>query len=342
MLEPTPVSTCGACRMTEPSGLSAMPTCTRPRAASCQAACQAWWNEKPRPRTLPSTRPAAGARRRTAVPADALGAGAQDRLEALVRQRFPFVAEVADGHVDGVEAELLGERVHGEPQSHVELDVADAAHAAAGDRVRVHRVPLEPHRRYLRQQHLERIELQHHLHGRVRVLGVGAAVAERACGQRRDPSVARRAEAHRVVDRVARVVKVLAARVLEAHRASGASRQDGGEDEEDLVADVAAPERAAHVRADDADLVERQIQHLCDVHARLVGLVEVGPARELVALPVHQAAARVQAAVVGAVMAGRDLDGHVGGGEPCVHVAALVEDVLLGVLGDGEAGCSPR
>ena len=79
---------------------------------------------------------------------------------------------------------------------------------------------------------------------------------------------------------------------------------------------VAAAELSAHVGVDHPDLVERQVQHLGDVHARLVGLVVVGPAGELVVLPVHEAAARVEAGVVGAVVARGDLDDHVAPAKP--------------------------
>ena len=195
---------------------------------------------------------------------------------------------------------------------------------------------LETHCGDARQQHLDRIQLEHHLHGGVCVLGIRAAVAEGVRLERRHAPVARRAHPHPVLTAFRVSWKSSRRGVLEAHGAAGTACEDGREDEEHLVTDVAAPEGATEVWADDPDLVQRHVQHLGDMHASLVGLVEVRPAGEFAALPTHQAAARVETAVIGAVVARGDLDDHVRVCEPLGHVAALVEDVLLRVSATGK------
>ena len=63
VLEPVPVSTVAASRVTVASGFRVIPTCTSPLRFSCHSACQAGWHEKPTPRfeSAPKVGPRPGA-----------------------------------------------------------------------------------------------------------------------------------------------------------------------------------------------------------------------------------------------------------------------------------------
>ena len=225
-----------------------------------------------------------------------------------------------------IHVQPLGQAVDHPAEDEVELRVAHPAHHAAGDLVGVDGVRFHLDVGDRRQRHfgdLRRGELQRE----DRVVGVRADVADGLEVERGDRAVGLGAHLAVVERRLPGVVEAVPPRVLELHRPAGLLCQQRGEEEERLVAGVAAAELPADVLADDPHLVDRQLQHLADVHPGLVRRVGVGHDRQPVIFPLRQAAPGVQRALRRVVMAGVHLDDDIRRGKALLHVALGQEDI---------------
>ena len=118
--------------------------------------------------------------------------------------------------------------------------------------------------------------------------------------------------------------KVVLPRQLQLDGAPRLAREER-RDEIGVLTLVLVAEPAAHVLADDADLLGRQIEIPRHIRTAVRDALGRRPQRELVALPTRHGGAGLHLGVVVVLGDVRLLDHHLRGGETGVHAAALID-----------------